>query len=138
MTLTAKELARQVAGSAAEEDLVFRRVRAWTVEGLLTPEGELNPGTGRSRHYSTKVLPKARTLNRLTDCGVTAQTLRLVSIFMDKGHEDFVSHFGSALYLLITKLPNQEERSLSIWTPTERQPSPLNIDAEYTIVVKLW
>ncbi|MGY4570554.1 hypothetical protein [Bradyrhizobium sp. USDA 3256] len=52
-----------------EEDLreAITRIRNWTKERLLTPEGELNPGTGRARLYSAASMESAVLLQFLTD-----------------------------------------------------------------------
>jgi hypothetical protein len=52
-----------------EEDLrdAITRVRNWTKERLLRPEGELNPGTGRARLYSAAAVESAVLLQFLTD-----------------------------------------------------------------------
>ncbi|MDN4988828.1 hypothetical protein QY049_37415 [Bradyrhizobium sp. WYCCWR 13022] len=52
-----------------EEDIqdAVTRVRNWTKERLLKPEGQLNPGTGRARLYSAASVESAVLLQMLTD-----------------------------------------------------------------------
>ncbi|MBR1238187.1 hypothetical protein [Bradyrhizobium sp. AUGA SZCCT0182] len=44
------------------------RVRNWTKEGLLSPSGEANPGTGRAREYSTGAMVDALLIETFVQC----------------------------------------------------------------------
>jgi len=139
--LSAKELARRVANVPSEEALVFERVRHWTRENLIVPEGDSHPGTGRKRLYSASLVTKVRVLNSLTEVGVTVRTLKLVSDLIDGPIlERQKKLFGADVYLVIEKLKGQEDRRLRLYhrNDTAHQEKIINMeDAEYTIVVKL-
>jgi DNA-binding transcriptional MerR regulator len=75
---TARELARQIAASGADEQPIFERIRHWTRMGLITTLGEENPGSGRSREYPSPEIRKVRLLNILADFGVSVATMKEV------------------------------------------------------------
>lgn len=65
--ITVREIAERI--KRPNEDLtnVVDRLRNWTDENLITPLGELNPGTGKKRLYSESALIEALVLSVLTD-----------------------------------------------------------------------
>jgi len=110
------EIAKRLAASVDEEQLIFERVRHWTREGLVSPAGNSHPGIGRKRLYDESSLPKARMLNSLTKCGVTIKTLSFVSQFIDNGILDREKLlFGETVYLLIQKLRGVEDLHISLY-----------------------
>jgi DNA-binding transcriptional MerR regulator len=125
----------------AVERLMFERVRHWTQEGLLSPAGEKNPGTGRARLYDESALRKARVLNSLTECGVTVRNLRLISNFLDAKAAEWLTKTSSDLaYLVIQKFRRVEERDLQIRRLARGDNAPelrLGKAVEYAIVVDL-
>jgi hypothetical protein len=135
-TMTAKQLAARVAGTAGDEDLIFRRVRYWTVEGLLVPSGELNPGHGRKRFYNQSAVIKASALNRLTDAGVSIVILRVAATFMDTPEFDRLSSKYGPLFLSIKKFQNKDDPDISLYGTNDPE-QPVYSDAEYLILVKL-
>jgi DNA-binding transcriptional MerR regulator len=133
--LTTNQLARLVAADGYDEGLIFRRIRHWTISGLIAVEGEMNPGHGKTRYYSPAIVAKARTLNRLTQVGVAVETLRLVSRMMDSPvYTDAVAKHGPML-LAIKKYADKEDPELKPFYPQFDPPDLA--DAEYTLVVKL-
>jgi hypothetical protein len=108
--LTAVELARLVAGSTYNEELVFRRIRDWTVRGLLAVEGDVNPGHGKKRHYAQSMVIKAAALNRLAEVGVGPVTVRAAATTID----EVVGSHHLPLYLVINKLDNKEQPDILI------------------------
>jgi DNA-binding transcriptional MerR regulator len=81
--LDVREIAHLIAASAADEEMVFERIRHWTRERLLVPAQGLHPGTGNKRLYDPSVVQKARVLNELTALGVSMRLLQIVSEYMD-------------------------------------------------------
>jgi len=128
---------------AAAQQLVFDRVRHWTREGLLSPAGEKNPGTGRARLYDESAVRKARVLNSLTECGVTIRNLHVISDFLDdRAVEWLTKPAGSSdlVYLVIQKLRRIEERDMQIRHLARGDNTPalmLGKTVEYAIVVDL-
>ena len=106
--------ARTNAAAAAEQDRMFERMRHWTREGLLSPAGEKNPGTGRSRLYDESAFRKARVLNSLTECGVTVRNLHVISDFLDSNAAEWLTKTDDRVYLVIQKFRWVEERNMQI------------------------
>jgi DNA-binding transcriptional MerR regulator len=128
---------------AAAEQLVFDRVRHWTREGLLSPAGEKNPGTGRARLYDESAVRKARVLNSLTDCGVTVRDLRVVCSFLDNKADEWLTKpawSSDHVYLVIQKFRSIQERDMQIRHLARGDNAPalmLGKTVEYAIVVDL-
>ena len=136
-TITAKLNAEHAAEHEAKQ-LLFDRVRHWTREGLLTPVGDKNPGTGRSRFYDETAVIKARVLNSLTECGMTVRNLHVVSNFLDSTVDKWWSATGSSdpLFLAIQKRRRVEDWDMQI--ATGNVPELIFGKAvEFTIVVDL-
>jgi DNA-binding transcriptional MerR regulator len=97
---------------------LFERIRHWTREGLLSPAGEKNPGTGRARLYDDDAVRKARVLNSLTECGFTVRHLRAVIDFLDIHSAEWMTKTASCpddrVYLVIQKFRWVEERTMQI------------------------
>jgi len=70
MALTVAQIADLIRRPNADKAAVIERLRAWGDAGLLTPEGDLNPGTGRPRMYANSVAFDAAILNALADVGI--------------------------------------------------------------------
>jgi hypothetical protein len=66
-TYSVSEIAEKIARSGEDMRVVGDRIRNWTREGLLTPIGERNPGTGRSRQYPETALLEALVLTAITE-----------------------------------------------------------------------
>jgi hypothetical protein len=69
---TSKELAQIISIASKDDDISssMERIRHWTSEGLLTPSGEKNPGTGRKRFYDREGMYMALILNELANWGL--------------------------------------------------------------------
>ena len=110
-------IAGKLNAEGAAERLMFDRVRHWTREGLLSPVGDKNPGTGRARLYDKSAVRKARVLNSLTECGVTVRSLHVINNFLDsKAAEWLTKTAGSSdlVYLVIQKFRWIEKRDMQI------------------------
>lgn len=70
-----KLLASRIQRPGEQLQTAIDRVRNWTKEGLLTLEGEKNPGTGRSRKYAEDALLEASLLDVLSDFGMPVSRL---------------------------------------------------------------
>jgi DNA-binding transcriptional MerR regulator len=122
---------------------LFERIRHWTREGLLTPAGEKNPGTGRSRRYGDDAVRKARVLNSLTELGFTVRHLRAVIDFLDIHSAEWLTKTASCpddrVYLVIEKLRWVEERNMQIRHLTKGDTPDLTFSetVEYVLVVDL-
>jgi hypothetical protein len=72
-TLTVAEIAQRIRRPHEDMRSAGDRIRNWTREGLLTPDGEKHPGTGKVRRYPPSALMDAAFLQVITDCtGVAA------------------------------------------------------------------
>jgi len=67
LMFTVSDIAEIIKRPEEEQRDAITRIRNWTKEGLLIPEGELNPGTGRARLYSAASVENAALLQFLTD-----------------------------------------------------------------------
>jgi DNA-binding transcriptional MerR regulator len=70
MALTVADIADLIRRPNADKAAVIERLRNWTAEGLLTPAGDRNPGTGRPRQYDDDAVYDAAILNALADHGL--------------------------------------------------------------------
>jgi hypothetical protein len=80
--LTVSELAKAVCpfGAApAQVDFLSRRIRHWTLSGLLPTLGEKHVGAGRNRHYPADAMYLVALLNSLADFGLSVWALRSVA-----------------------------------------------------------
>ena len=124
----------------AGERPMFERVRHWTREGLLSPAGDKNPGTGRARLYDESAVRKARVLNSLTECGVTVRSLHVISNFLDNNAAEWLTKTAGSsdlVYLVIQKFRWIEERDMQIRHLKRGEEPMLGKNVEYAIVVDL-
>jgi hypothetical protein len=63
----------------AEPTLLMRRVRHWTMSGILPTAERLHPGSGRQRHYTRDAVYFAALLNHLSDWGLPIRALEPIS-----------------------------------------------------------
>jgi DNA-binding transcriptional MerR regulator len=77
VSLTVRDIAKRIARRPADVEVIVGRLRHWTAEGLLSPSGDKNPGTGRSRLYSEDTLEDAAILNALADMGLQIGTMKM-------------------------------------------------------------
>lgn len=82
--LTVSELAHAIAPTisgrhADPELLLIRRVRHWTLAGVLTPLGGAHSGTGRHRLYSPETVYSAAVINSLVELGLPIGVLKFVA-----------------------------------------------------------
>jgi DNA-binding transcriptional MerR regulator len=68
--LSVGELAERISPHGSNLAGIRERIRHWTREGLLIPEGIRNPGTGRHRRYDELNVIDASILNVLADQGI--------------------------------------------------------------------
>jgi DNA-binding transcriptional MerR regulator len=120
----------------AAERPMFERVRHWTREGLLSPVGEKNPGTGRARLYDESAFRKARVLNSLTESGVTVRNLRVISNFLDTKAAEWMTK-TDPVYLVIQKFRWVEYTEMQIRHLTKGPELTLGKNVEYALVVDL-
>jgi DNA-binding transcriptional MerR regulator len=138
----AARVAKLNAEAAAVQPL-FERIRHWTREGLLSPAGEKNPGTGRARLYDEAAFRKAKVLNSLTECGFTVRHLRAVIDFLDIHSAEWLTKTASRpdhrVYLVIQKFPWVEERNMQIHhlAKGDRPDLTFSKTVEYALVVEL-
>jgi DNA-binding transcriptional MerR regulator len=137
-----ERVAKLNAEGAAVQPL-FERIRHWTREGLLSPAGEKNPGTGRARFYDETAFRKARVLNSLTECGFTVRHLRAVIDFLDIHSAEWLTNTasrpGERVYLVIQKLRWVEERNMQVRHLVKGDTPDLTFSetVEYALVVDL-
>jgi hypothetical protein len=81
MPLTVSQIAERVIGTdETRKAALIERMRHWTREGLLSPEGDRNPGTGRHRVYDDSIIFDVAILNALADQGLTVGRQRLLMV----------------------------------------------------------
>lgn len=81
MPLTVSQIAERVIGAdETRKAALIERVRHWTREGLLTPEGDRNPGTGVHRSYDNSIVYDVAILCALADQGLTVGRQRLLMV----------------------------------------------------------
>lgn len=124
---------------AAAVQPLFERIRHWTREGLLSPAGEKNPGTGRARLYDESAFRKAKVLNSLTECGFTVRHLRSVIDFLDIHSAEWLTKTDDRVCLVIQKLRWVEERNMQIRHLAKGDTLDLTFSktVEYALVVDL-
>jgi DNA-binding transcriptional MerR regulator len=135
--ITAK-LNAELAAEIEVKQLLFDRVRHWTREGLISPAGEKNPGTGRARLYDESAVRKALVLNSLTEVGLTVRSLHLVIDFLDSRAAEWQAKTAGSsdpVYLVIQKLRRVEKWDMRIQTG-DNMPE-LGKAVEFSIVVGL-
>jgi hypothetical protein len=136
-------IAAKLNAEGAAERLMFDRVRHWTREGLLSPAGDKNPGTGRARLYDESAVRKARVLNSLTECGVTVRNLHAINNFLDSKADEWLTKTAGSydlVYLVIQKSRWIGDRDMEIRHLTRDGNIPelrLGKAVEYAIVVDL-
>src|SRR4051794_25111697 len=76
--LTAKEIAEKLAsmGVALKAIDVSRMIGHYTSQGILTPLGPINTGTGRSRLYARDAFLEAAVLFRLSALGIPVGVMK--------------------------------------------------------------
>jgi hypothetical protein len=81
--LSLAELAEAVtAGAPDDMNLVMRRVRHWTVAGIMPTEGEVHAGTGRHRRYPRSSVHLTLVLTRMADFGLSIGLLKMTSMVL--------------------------------------------------------
>jgi hypothetical protein len=90
MGMTVSELAEQVRRPGEDLPALIAKLRNWTKEGLLAPEGDPHPGIGRSRVYPETAVADARALAVLADViGIPAVKSKSFSDFFEFARKEF-------------------------------------------------
>jgi DNA-binding transcriptional MerR regulator len=92
MLLTVNEIAMRLEKGKRERAALVERIRHWTREGLITPEGEKNPGTGRHRQYRENVLADVALLNVLAQTGIQVSSLNAILRYVEKAKSQTSGH----------------------------------------------
>lgn len=71
-SVTVKDIAERIQRRGEPLQAAVDRLRNWTKEGIIKPEGEKNPGKGRSRQYGQRALFEAAFVQALVEAGLTA------------------------------------------------------------------
>ena len=66
---TVAAMAELIRNDDVDPAAAIERLRTWTTEGLLTPLGDRNPGSGKHRTYDESSAYDAAILNNLADAG---------------------------------------------------------------------
>jgi hypothetical protein len=104
MVYTVGELAEKVRRPGEDMPALLARLRNWTKEGLLVPEGDRNPGAGRSRVYPEKAVAIARALGVLADVvGVAAVKSRSFDFFVKFAAQMFAKPPTADLFMIISR-----------------------------------
>jgi len=122
VALTVREIAARLAAKPKERAALVERIRHWTREGLITPIGEKNPGTGRHRKYPVTVLPDVALLNTLAPVGIQVSTLRHILRFVE-GARSRARHLEEKLEHIIC-IPLGEHESggyIDLYRPADQR-----------------
>jgi hypothetical protein len=104
MGYTVGELAEKVRRPGENMPALLARLRNWTKEGLLVPEGDRNPGAGRSRVYPEKAVAIARAIGVLADVvGVAAVKSRSFEFFLEHAATMFAKPPATELFMIISR-----------------------------------
>ena len=87
MLLTVSQIAEVLCAKLQDRLALMERIRHWTREGLITPAGEKNPGTGRHRRYEKGALAEVAILNALADLGIQIGGMRAALLAAMKSME---------------------------------------------------
>jgi DNA-binding transcriptional MerR regulator len=82
MALSVAELAEVIRRPEVDRAAVVERLRHWTSIGMLEPEGDLNPGTGKRREYDDSAIFAAAILNALADLGIPIGKVRYYMVVL--------------------------------------------------------
>jgi hypothetical protein len=105
-TVTVTEIAERIRKGDESAAVVADRLRNWTKEGLLLPEGERNPGTGRRRHYPETAIIDALVLSVLTEqVGMPAVRTRHFKKLWEVARERYLLNLPRKQYLVIGLSP---------------------------------
>lgn len=115
MGISVSELADRVRRPGEDLAALVARLRNWTKEGLLTPEGDPHPGIGRSRLYPETAVADARALAMLADIiGIPAVKSKSFSSFFEEARKAFANPTPAHRCFVIAKNLNGEAGEL--WT----------------------
>jgi hypothetical protein len=104
MGLSVSELAERVRRPGEDIPALIARLRNWTKEGLLTPEGDPHPGIGRSRLYPETAVADARALVVLADViGIPAVRTKSFSRFFEVARKEFGAATPAHRYFIVSK-----------------------------------
>jgi DNA-binding transcriptional MerR regulator len=87
MALTVADIAELIRRPDADKAAVVERIRGWTKEGLLSPAGDRNPGTGRPRLYEESAAYDAAILNAMADVGLHVGQQRYFLVVLNLAQE---------------------------------------------------
>ena len=84
--------------SERQRDLWLRRLRHWSLTGVLDPVGRRHTGTGHHRLYNTETLHIAAVLMRLADLGVPLGPLKVIAggLAKNKDHSQAAERWEAA------------------------------------------
>jgi hypothetical protein len=137
-TYSVSEIAEKIGRPGEDMRVVGDRIRNWTREGLLTPIGEKNPGTGRSRQYPETALLDALVLTTLTE-SVGLQVVK-VHGFADvfKHVRLFLKSQSKSSTLLVIARDARSDSYVSLQRPDTLAKLITNSPADAHIVINLY
>jgi hypothetical protein len=101
-TVTVRDIAERIQGTNENLTNVIDRLRNWTKEGLLAPEGEKHPGTGRTRRYPQAAVAQALLLTVLTEAiGMQATKAHTFAALFDLAKKWLTSEVGQGHLMII-------------------------------------
>lgn len=78
-TFSVAELAHAAVPDESDHELLIRRIRHWTLAGVLAPIGQTHAGTGRHRRYANGTKYLCAILNLLSDWSLPVGVLQSVA-----------------------------------------------------------
>lgn len=138
MPFSAKEIATRIAPTEDAVQSAFERIRHWTREGLLSPEGEENPGTGRKRLYGENEIKKARLFNALADFGIGLRTMKGIGQHLDnKDYNEYTLGYSSILVIERSAIGENKIYISKVQNIAEGVRAPLHFGSQFALVVNL-
>jgi DNA-binding transcriptional MerR regulator len=107
-----------------ETVVLVERIRHWTREGLITPIGEKNPGTGQHREYHEDVLPDVALLNILADTGIQVSVLHHILNYVHNAKSQTRRPSKENLdYIICIRLGESQKRAdyAGFFVPTDQE-----------------
>jgi DNA-binding transcriptional MerR regulator len=103
---TVAAMAELIRNDDVDPAAAIERLRTWTTEGLLTPLGDRNPGSGKHRTYDESSAYDAAILNNLADAGFPIGKQRyflIVLLCAERAKKLWQQKSSKTLYLEIAR-----------------------------------
>jgi|tagenome__1003787_1003787.scaffolds.fasta_scaffold20986539_3 hypothetical protein len=114
---TVSEVAERIKRPKEDLGQAITRVRNWTKEGLLSPTGEVNPGTGKARQYSREAIVDALLIETFVQCFGSAAVS--VPKFLMQIRRYFLDAKQFDNLLLISRTAGRDDFAVASYPPSK-------------------